>query len=204
MLVAKLCLPDWVREFQMARAKYNLALGNTAAARKHLSTSRQSSTALVDMEQIRDVDYDARISLLEGDGAAAATLLQHLFQTVPATWPRAIAHRTGSWTLARSLVERWCPTDDEMSELLRIHHMARQMAHHDLYVLALSHVLELRGELPRFFALWDEYVTKHRFERGPLLSQLSLRVATLLGADDKSQAFPLDRGAATPKNFDAA
>ncbi len=192
LLATKLWLPDGIHRYQLSRAKYQLALGDTAAARKSLLAWRQRSTTLVDMDRIRDLDYEARLSLLEGDGASAISLLRRLFESVEAKWPRGMAHRTGSWTLARLLVEQWCPTNTEIDELLRIHHMARQMAHHDLYVLALSYAFERRGELPRFVALWNEYVTNFRFERGPILSQLSLRVGRLVGTVELGRGLLAD------------
>jgi hypothetical protein len=182
-LGAKFWLPHGLHWYRQSRTKYFLALGDTVAARRSLSEWKGDGLKLSDMDVIRDLEYEARLNLLEGDYASAAALIKQLYETVIPKWPRALAHHTGFWMLLRTRAEGWRPTDDEMRELIRIHKTARQMAHHDLYMLGLSYACEARGELPQFHALSTEYLTMLRFERGPLLKQLRLRIADLRGGD---------------------
>jgi hypothetical protein len=157
--------------------KIHLALGDTTSATQSILRARKIRINRSELETIRDCEYEARVALLEGDDARGSRLLDELYRTLTPRWPRAVAHHTGLAMLPRVRSGCYQPSTLEMNELLQMHFDNRTKAHHDFFVYMLSFAFEARDEGATFQSLAKEYVTQHRFERGPLLAQLASRIS---------------------------
>ena len=166
-------MPSAIQSAYQILARIHLGLGDLEAASLAIEREGRTDVRQSPMTSTVRLEHAARLALLRGDYTRAAILLRDLYSQWTPRWARAIVHHQGLKCLLRLRSENWCPTDEDLSQLLAMHQHARTFAFHDFFVYMLCFALAARGEPDAALPLIEDYVAQYRFERGPILRQLS-------------------------------